>query len=60
MSEDKPLPYRLLTGVDDDAFCKRVGEALTKGYVLYGSPSCTFNSDTNRMMVAQAVILPEV
>ena len=33
--------YRILTGVDDDAFCHRVSEALELGYVLYGSPALT-------------------
>ena len=53
MSDDKPA-YRLLTGPDDHAFCVRVSEALDDGYVLYGSPSITFNGET--CIVAQAVI----
>ncbi|MFB9158416.1 DUF1737 domain-containing protein [Chromobacterium violaceum] len=28
--------YRLLTGPDDSAFCKRVSEALAQGYRLHG------------------------
>lgn len=55
MSDEKPL-YRLLTGEDTHEFCVRVSEALKEGYVLYGSPSCTFDPNENRMMVAQAVI----
>ncbi len=51
------LPYRLLTGPDDAAFCQRVSQALDEGYVLYGSPAATF--DGERVIVAQAVILPE-
>ena len=40
--DNKPI-YRLLTGKDDDAFCKRVSEALIDGYQLYGSPAAAFN-----------------
>jgi hypothetical protein len=54
---DKPS-YRLLTGVDDHAFCLRVSEALAEGYVLHGSPSCTYDAKQDRMLVAQAVVLP--
>ncbi len=49
-------PYRLLTGQDDAAFCRRVSEALALGYLLYGSPSATFNGET--VIVAQAVVWP--
>ncbi len=57
----KPPPdglptYRLLTGPDDAAFCKRVSEALAMGYMLYGSPAATFNG--SQVIVAQAVIWP--
>jgi hypothetical protein len=48
--------YRLLSGPDDDAFCHRVGAALELGYVLHGSPACTF--DGNRVVVVQALIWP--
>ena len=48
--------YRLLTGADDDGFCRRVSEALALGYVLYGSPAATFNGES--VIVAQAVIWP--
>jgi hypothetical protein len=51
--DGKPV-YRLLTGKDDDAFCKRVSEALAQGYQLYGSPAATFNGED--VVVAQAVI----
>lgn len=54
-SEAVPV-YRLLTGPDDAAFCRRVSEALARGYVLHGSPAMTF--DGQRVIVAQAVILP--
>ena len=58
MSDEKPS-YRLLTGLDDHAFCVRVSAALAEGYVLYGSPACTYGPDQGRMLVAQAVILPD-
>jgi hypothetical protein len=37
--------YRLLTGSDDDAFCRRVSEALELGYQLYGSPAVARDRD---------------
>ncbi|MEV4253803.1 DUF1737 domain-containing protein [Spirillospora sp. NPDC049652] len=52
---DQELPrYRVLTGPDDAAFCRRVSEALDLGYELHGSPSVTFNGD--RVIVAQALV----
>lgn len=57
MTPPDNLPiYRLLTGPDDAAFCRRVSEALALGYMLYGSPAATFNG-TN-VIVAQALIWP--
>jgi hypothetical protein len=50
--------YRLLTGPDDAAFCRRVSEALAIGYKLYGSPSVTFNG--KQVIVAQAIIWPSI
>jgi hypothetical protein len=50
--------YRLITGVDDAAFCRRVSESLAIGYKLYGSPAATF--DGTSVIVAQAVIWPSV
>ncbi|WP_373085921.1 DUF1737 domain-containing protein [Sneathiella sp.] len=58
MADDKPS-YRLLTGEDSYAFCQRVSDALKEGYILYGSPAATFDSNSNRVIVAQAVIRPE-
>lgn len=58
MDQDSRLRYRLLTGPDTSAFCERVSDALADGYVLYGSPSLTFEGTTT--YVAQAVVLPEV
>jgi hypothetical protein len=49
--------YRLLTGVDDATFCRRVSEAIALGYKLYGSPAATFNGQS--VIVAQALIWPE-
>jgi hypothetical protein len=48
--------YRLLTGGDDAAFCKRVSEALSKGWHLYGSPVLTFDAATGRIVCGQAVV----
>jgi hypothetical protein len=48
--------YRVLTGVDDAAFCRRVSEALGMGYQLYGAPAATFNGSS--VIVAQALIWP--
>ena len=62
MRPDQPpdgLPiYRLFTGEDDAAFCKRVSEALALGYQLYGPPVATFNGKS--VIVAQAFIWPTV
>jgi len=46
--------YRLITGKDDSEFCKRITEALSEGYELYGSPTMTFNGQ--HVVVGQAVI----
>jgi len=48
--------YRLLTGQDDDEFCRRVSAALALGYELYGSPAATFNGKA--VIVAQAIVWP--
>jgi len=50
------LPYRLLTGSDDRAFCEKVSAALLDGYVLHGGPTITH--DGQRTIAAQAVVLP--
>ena len=50
--------YRLLTGPDDAAFCRRVSEALALGYRLYGSPAIAFNG--KEIIVAQAIIWPSI
>lgn len=59
MPDVKDLPrYRVLTGPDDETFCRRVSEALDLGYELHGSPSLTFNGD--RVIVAQALVRPRL
>jgi hypothetical protein len=48
--------YRILTGGDDAAFCKRVSEALNRGWELHGSPAVTFDSASGHVVCAQAVV----
>ncbi len=48
--------YRYLTGPDDAAFCRRVTEALADGWMLYGSPSLTYDATLGRTVCGQAVI----
>ncbi|MBT2490792.1 DUF1737 domain-containing protein [Streptomyces sp. ISL-96] len=48
--------YRVLTGPDDAAFCRRVSEAIALGYQLYEGPAVTF--DGERVIVAQALVWP--
>ncbi|MET0457589.1 MAG: DUF1737 domain-containing protein [Mycobacterium sp.] len=50
--------YRLLTGPDDEAFCRRVSDALELGYQLYGDPAISL--DAGRAVVAQAVVWNEI
>lgn len=52
---DNQLRYRLITGKGDASFCQRISKLLDEGYVLYGSPSCTFNGQD--VIVEQAVII---
>lgn len=47
--------YRYLTGPDDAAFCHRVSEALSQGWVLHGGPTLAFDAARNQMMCGQAV-----
>ncbi|MEE4346571.1 MAG: DUF1737 domain-containing protein [Paracoccaceae bacterium] len=47
--------YRLLTGDDSSAFCHKVSDALTKGWVLHGSPSYAYDAANGVMRCAQAV-----
>jgi hypothetical protein len=48
--------YRMLTGPDDAAFCHRVTEALNKGWVLYGSPTLTYDPEKKRVICGQAIV----
>ncbi|HJP77715.1 MAG TPA: DUF1737 domain-containing protein [Pseudonocardiaceae bacterium] len=50
--------YRVLTGPDDEAFCRRVSEALALGYRLHEGPAATF--DGEHVILAQAVLWPEL
>jgi hypothetical protein len=50
--------YRVLTGPDDEQFCRRVSEALALGYRLYEGPAVTF--DGENVIVAQALLWPSV
>jgi hypothetical protein len=57
MTDQPPdgLPrYRVLTGPDDEKFCRRVSDALDLGYRLHGSPAVTYNGE--RVIVAQALL----
>jgi hypothetical protein len=47
--------YRYLTGPDDAAFCRRVTEALGKGWLLYGHPTLTYDAKRERVVCGQAV-----
>jgi hypothetical protein len=49
--------YRVLTGPDDAAFCRRVSEAIALGYRLHEGPAVTFNGE--QVIVAQALLWPE-
>lgn len=50
------LPYRLLSGTDDTAFCERVSTALAEGYRLHGDPAVATGPDGTALVV-QAVVL---
>jgi hypothetical protein len=57
VSRSKPTTlYRLLTGPDDVAFCHRVTEALSMGWMLSGDPSLTFDAKLGRVICCQAII----
>ncbi len=48
--------YRLITGKDDAAFCKRISELLAQGYALHGSPSLTYDPQQQSVIAGQAVV----
>jgi hypothetical protein len=56
MPEDHFPRYRVLTGPDDDDFCRRVSDALELGYKLHGGPAITTKDGIAH--VAQAVVWP--
>ena len=47
--------YRLLTEDDTSAFCHKVSEALSKGWVLYGDPTYGLDASRGVMRCGQAV-----
>ena len=49
------IAYRLLTDDDTGAFCHKVTEALSRGWVLYGEPVYAFDAKCGAMRCAQAV-----
>lgn len=57
MTTDRLPRYRVLTGLDDAAFCYRVSEALDLGYELHGSPAMAVQPD-GTTIVAQALLWP--
>ncbi|WP_158966414.1 DUF1737 domain-containing protein [Chachezhania sediminis] len=50
-----PTIYRLLTEDDTSAFCHKVSLALSKGWVLHGSPTYAFDAAKGVMRCGQAV-----
>ncbi len=48
--------YRLLTGEDTPAFCRKVTEALADGWELHGSPAYAWDAANGVMRCAQAVV----
>jgi hypothetical protein len=50
--------YRLLTGEDTSAFCRKVSAALAEGWELYGSPAYAWDAANGVMRCAQAVVRP--
>jgi hypothetical protein len=59
MTNEPPdgLPsYRVLTGPDDETFCRRISVALDLGFRLHGGPAVTVNGGT--VIVAQALTWP--
>ncbi|RMA43941.1 DUF1737 domain-containing protein [Rhodophyticola porphyridii] len=47
--------YRFLTEDDTSAFCHKVSEALSKGWVLHGPPTYAFDAARGVMRCGQAV-----
>ena len=49
------LLYRFLSEDDTSAFCHKVSEALSKGWVLHGGPTYAFDAAKGVMRCGQAV-----
>ena len=47
--------YRFLAEDDTSAFCHKVSEALSKGWVLYGDPTYAYDHANGVMRCGQAV-----
>lgn len=47
--------YRFLTEDDTSAFCHKVSEALSRGWVLHGAPQYAFDHANGVMRCGQAV-----
>ncbi len=50
--------YRVLTGPDEETFCRRVSDALDLGYVLHAGPVITVHG--GKVIIAQALLWPTV
>jgi hypothetical protein len=50
--------YRLITGKDDESFCRRVSEQLALGYKFHGSASVTYDPERKSVIAAQAIVWP--
>ncbi|SOC12982.1 DUF1737 domain-containing protein [Stappia indica] len=50
------MVYRVLTGVNDAAFCHRVTEALSLGWSLHGAPSLAYDSTRRAVICGQAIV----
>lgn len=53
----KPAPegkYKVLTGIDDAAFCDRVSDHLEHGWELYGNVAATYNG--KNVILAQPLL----
>jgi hypothetical protein len=48
--------YRMLTGPDDAAFCRRVTEALLAGWRLHGPASLAYDAALGRVICGQAIV----
>lgn len=49
------LAYRFLTDEDTSAFCHKVTEALSKGWMLHGGPTYAYDAQCEKMRCGQAV-----